>query len=66
MGEAGKNGARMSDVRECQELLDSFFKYGKEIDTAREYGKGTTEQVPISLPTLGLCTYAMGIAFSAA
>jgi aflatoxin B1 aldehyde reductase len=45
MGYLGKNGIRISDVQQCQEILDTFFKYGKEIDTARIYGEGTTEQL---------------------
>jgi aflatoxin B1 aldehyde reductase len=45
MGYAGKSGVRMSDRHECQEILDTFFKYGNELDTARAYGDGTTEQV---------------------
>jgi len=44
MGYAGKSGVRMSDRHECQEILDTFFKYGNELDTARAYGDGTTEQ----------------------
>ncbi|KIY45552.1 Aldo/keto reductase [Fistulina hepatica ATCC 64428] len=45
MGEAGKNGVRTSDLKECQEILDIFFRYGhKELDTARVYGQGTTEE----------------------
>ncbi|OBZ75234.1 Aflatoxin B1 aldehyde reductase member 2 [Grifola frondosa] len=44
MGEAGKNGVRTSDLKECQEIIDVFFKYGhKELDTARIYADGTTE-----------------------
>ncbi|KAI0807306.1 Aldo/keto reductase [Fomes fomentarius] len=43
-GEAGKNGVRTSDLRDCQEILDIFFNHGhKEIDTARVYAEGTTE-----------------------
>ena len=45
MGYAGKNGVRTSDKQECQDILNTFFKYGNEIDTARTYGEGTTEQV---------------------
>ena len=45
MGYTGKNGVRTSDKQECQDILDSFFKYGSELDTARAYGEGTTEQV---------------------
>lgn len=46
MGEPGKNGVRNSDLKECQEILDVFFSHGhKELDTARVYAEGTTEQV---------------------
>ncbi|KZT68969.1 Aldo/keto reductase [Daedalea quercina L-15889] len=44
MGELGKNGVRTSDLGECQEIVDIFFKHGhRELDTARMYGEGTTE-----------------------
>ncbi|PCH38217.1 Aldo/keto reductase [Wolfiporia cocos MD-104 SS10] len=44
LGEAGKNGVRTSDLGECQEILDVFFKPGhRELDTARMYAEGTTE-----------------------
>ncbi|KAI0637042.1 Aldo/keto reductase [Trametes polyzona] len=44
MGEAGKNGVRTADLKENQEILDTFFKHGhKELDTARMYAEGTTE-----------------------
>lgn len=47
-GEAGKNGVRTSDLKDCQEILDIFFDHGhKEIDTARVYAEGTTETVSI-------------------
>jgi aflatoxin B1 aldehyde reductase len=42
MGYTGKNGVRTSDKQECQDILDTFFKYGSELDTARVYGEGTT------------------------
>lgn len=46
MGEAGKNGVRTYDLKECQEILDTFFSHGhKELDTARVYAEGTTEPV---------------------
>jgi aflatoxin B1 aldehyde reductase len=44
MGYAGKNGVRTFDKQECQEILDCFFRYGNEVDTARMYGEGTTEE----------------------
>jgi aflatoxin B1 aldehyde reductase len=46
IGHAGKSGIRISDKAESQTLFDAFFGYGyKEIDTARMYGEGTTEEV---------------------
>ncbi|KZO99160.1 Aldo/keto reductase [Calocera viscosa TUFC12733] len=44
MGEAGNGPVRTSDLKECQDILDVFFKYGyTELDTARGYAAGTTE-----------------------
>ena len=45
MGRAGLNGVRTSDTQECQEILNAYFKFGNELDTARIYGDGTTEEV---------------------
>jgi aflatoxin B1 aldehyde reductase len=46
LGEAGKNGTRNSDMAECQRILDTYFASGnKELDTARLYAEGTTEEV---------------------
>ncbi|EPQ58165.1 Aldo/keto reductase [Gloeophyllum trabeum ATCC 11539] len=46
MGAPGKNGVRTADLGECQAILDTYFKYGhRELDTARMYAEGTTEQV---------------------
>ncbi|KAH7926385.1 Aldo/keto reductase [Leucogyrophana mollusca] len=51
-GFEGKNGVRTSSKADCQEILDVFFKHGHtELDTARMYAEGTTEQV---LETLDL------------
>ncbi len=47
MGSQGQNGVRNHDQRECQEILDIYFEYGKQLDTARAYGEGTTEKVSI-------------------
>ncbi|KAF9223935.1 Aldo/keto reductase [Gyrodon lividus] len=45
-GIEGKNGVRTSSLEKCQEILDIFFSYGhSELDTARMYAEGTTEQV---------------------
>ena len=46
MGEPGKNTIRIPDLKDCQEVIDVFYKYGhRELDTARQYGEGTTEEV---------------------
>ncbi|EED79541.1 predicted protein [Postia placenta Mad-698-R] len=46
LGEAGKNGVRTSDLGECQDIVNAFFKYGhRELDTARMYAEGTTEPI---------------------
>lgn len=45
-GIAGKNAVRNSSLKECQEIIDVFFRHGhKELDTARVYAEGTTEPV---------------------
>ncbi|PWN98569.1 Aldo/keto reductase [Tilletiopsis washingtonensis] len=44
LGEAGRNGVRESDLPRCQEILDVYFQHGNELDTARQYAEGTTEQ----------------------
>ncbi|EIN07394.1 Aldo/keto reductase [Punctularia strigosozonata HHB-11173 SS5] len=50
IGEAGKNGVRNADKKECQEILDVFFNHGhSELDTARMYAEGTTEAYLASL-----------------
>ena len=49
MGEQGKSGVRNHNIRECQEIINVFYKHGhKELDTARLYGEGTTEEVCFS------------------
>jgi len=46
IGFEGKNGVRTSSEKDCQEILDVFFNHGHtELDTARIYAEGTTEQV---------------------
>ncbi|KAJ7582760.1 Aldo/keto reductase [Mycena floridula] len=46
IGVEGKSGIRSYNKQECQELIDTFLKHGHtELDTARTYGEGTTEQV---------------------
>ncbi|KAF7294976.1 GTP binding [Mycena indigotica] len=46
MGAPGSQGSvRNTDIAECTEILKVFASYGqKEIDTARMYGGGTTEE----------------------
>lgn len=54
MGEAGKSGVRNADLKECQEILDVYFGRGyRELDTARMYGEGTTEQYLAKLDLKG-------------
>jgi len=58
IGFEGMNGVRTSGEKDSQEILDVFFSHGHtEVDTARIYAEGTTEQVrwclicrPISTP----------------
>ncbi|EGN92453.1 hypothetical protein SERLA73DRAFT_191099 [Serpula lacrymans var. lacrymans S7.3] len=46
MGFEGCGGVRTSNQSECQEIIDIFFKYGHtELDTAKGYGAGTTQQM---------------------
>lgn len=46
LGFPGTNGVRISDPKECQKVIDVFLQYGhKELDTARVYADGTTEQM---------------------
>ena len=51
MGGPDKNGVRTSELSGCQEILDVFLQYGKELDTARLYAEGTTEPVCTHLLT---------------
>ena len=49
LGFEGKNGVRTSSLAECQEIIDVFFDHGhSELDTARMYAEGMTEQVQSS------------------
>ncbi|KAL5527047.1 hypothetical protein ACEPAG_5838 [Sanghuangporus baumii] len=44
-GEAGKEGARVHDLKDVEAILDIFQKHGHyEIDTARAYCGGTSEE----------------------
>ncbi|KAF8212284.1 Aldo/keto reductase [Mycena galopus ATCC 62051] len=42
---AKEAGVRNSDLEECGEILSVFRSYGSELDTARMYGGGTTEEL---------------------
>lgn len=54
IGEAGKNGTRTSDKQDAQKILDAFHAHGgKELDTARMYAEGTTEEYLSELNTHG-------------
>jgi len=45
MGVQGKNGVRNHLLKDCQEILDVYFRHGhRELDTARVYAEGTTEE----------------------
>ncbi|KAI5474926.1 aldo-keto reductase [Pseudohyphozyma bogoriensis] len=44
-GEAGKGDSRVTEVAECERMLDLFLSYGhKEVDTAYVYNLGTSEE----------------------
>lgn len=44
-GEPGKDGVRVGDLEGIEAILDVFLKHGhREVDTARGYGAGTSEQ----------------------
>ena len=44
-GAKGKEQARVHDYETVQEIIDTFGEHGhKEIDTARMYGGGTSEE----------------------
>ncbi|KAF9069682.1 Aldo/keto reductase [Rhodocollybia butyracea] len=46
LGNPGKNGVRISEVDECQHVIDVFMHHGHtELDTARMYAEGTTEEL---------------------
>ncbi|KDN40031.1 Aldo/keto reductase [Tilletiaria anomala UBC 951] len=49
----GTNGCRIGDKKEAQEIIDTYSKYGNELDTARMYGEGTTEEYLADLDTHG-------------
>ncbi|KAJ7087316.1 Aldo/keto reductase [Mycena belliarum] len=44
-GEAGTDGARVSQLKDIEAILDVFLKHGhREVDTARVYCRGTSEE----------------------
>ncbi|KAM0756647.1 Aldo/keto reductase [Meredithblackwellia eburnea MCA 4105] len=44
-GEEGKEGSRVTDVKECEKMLDIFLSHGhNEVDTAFVYTGGTSEK----------------------
>ncbi|KAJ7026375.1 Aldo/keto reductase [Mycena alexandri] len=44
-GEKGKGDSRVTEVKECERMLDLFLSYGhKEVDTAYAYNLGTSEE----------------------
>ncbi|KAF5391285.1 hypothetical protein D9757_001929 [Collybiopsis confluens] len=45
MGYPGKNAVRTSDLHEAQEMMDVFLQFGNQLDTARMYAEGTTEEL---------------------
>ncbi|KAK0483578.1 Aldo/keto reductase [Armillaria novae-zelandiae] len=46
LGLPGSSAVRVTDKKEAQDILDTFFGFGhKELDTARIYCGGTTEQL---------------------
>jgi aflatoxin B1 aldehyde reductase len=49
MGVAGRTGVSVSSVDTAQDLIDVFSERYRELDSARIYGDGTTEKVPIRL-----------------
>jgi hypothetical protein len=46
MGTAGRTGVSVSTIDVAQELIDVFSEKYRELDSARIYGDGTTEEVP--------------------
>ena len=49
MGAAGQTGVSVSSVDTAQDLIDVFSEQYRELDSARIYGDGTTEEVPFRL-----------------
>lgn len=66
IGAEGKGATRISDLTASQEVLDTYRQYGTELDTARVYGAGTTEEYLAKLNTDGFvidtkCVDALGM-----
>jgi aflatoxin B1 aldehyde reductase len=49
MGVAGRTGVSVSSVGTAQDLIDQFSEQYRELDSARKYGDGTTEEVHFRL-----------------
>ena len=49
MGLAGRTGVSVSSVDTAQDLIDVFSEQYRELDSARIYGDGTTEEVHFRL-----------------
>lgn len=49
MGVVGRTGVSVSSIHTAQDLIDVFSEQHRELDTARIYGDGTTEEVPFRL-----------------
>ena len=45
MGTAGKSTVSVSNIETAQDLINLFSEKYKELDSARSYGDGTTEEV---------------------
>ncbi len=46
MGATGRTGISVSTIDAAQDLVDVFSEKYMELDSARIYGDGTTEEVP--------------------
>ena len=45
MGTAGRSAVSVSNIETAQDLINLFSEKYKELDSARSYGDGTTEEV---------------------
>jgi aflatoxin B1 aldehyde reductase len=54
MGKTAGGFVRNTDLSECQSILDAYLKYGhREIDTALNYGGGSTQEYLAKLDLKG-------------